>query len=419
MVSLPERQVADAAPRAHSVAPAPAPRASLSGEDPAPASVAVPRVRFAPHVFFFPAATLFGALLLPWSVAAMLRVFPAPGSLATPFGHAHEMLLGYALAVVAGYQLPPMARARALGLFALWVAARVAFLALEGVLAVVFDIAFAVVLALHVAPRLFRSAKKLRNQGLPLVLTALCLGAVGFDAALLVAGVTTLQALATAVVLVLTTLMLFMGGRIIAPAAAGQRYRQGETLAARVQPRLEGALLVVMAIAVALVALPSWDAGLRVACAAAGVLALVRLVRWRLPACRGRPDLLCLGAGYAWLGVGLLAIASTEPGAARTAALHLITIGALGTLTLNVMASTLLLRLRRPAAAERIPIAATVLIGAAALLRVAAAADPSQATRLLIAAATCWAAGCLAALWLIAPCARAVASRVPRPHDAE
>ncbi|MCC6198530.1 MAG: NnrS family protein [Burkholderiales bacterium] len=388
-----------------------------SSADERPAPTAPQRARFTPHLLFFPAATLYGALLLPWSVGAMLLVAPAPASLATPFGHAHEMLLGYALAVVAGYQLPPMARARAFALFAVWVAARVAFLGVHGVLGVVFDIAFAAVLALHVAPRLFRAAKKVRNQALPLVLTALCAGAVAFDIALLASGAATLQALTSAVVLLLTTLMLFMGGRIIAPAAAGQRYRQGEALAARVQPRLEGALLVVMAAAVALVALPALDGWLRLACAAAGVLALVRLARWQLWACRGRPDLVCLGMGYAWLGAGLLAVAATPPGALRTAALHLITIGALGTLTLNVMASTLLLRLRRSPATERTLVVATVLVGSAAVLRVAAAAAPVQATPLLLAAATCWSAGCLAALWLIGRSARAVAKRVPRPHE--
>ena len=59
-------------------------------------------MRFTPHLLFFPAATLYGALLLPWSVGAMLHAVAAPASLATAFGHAHEMLAGYALAVVAG-----------------------------------------------------------------------------------------------------------------------------------------------------------------------------------------------------------------------------------------------------------------------------------------------------------------------------
>ena len=51
-------------------------------------------------------------------------------------------------------------------------------------------------------------------------------------------------------------LMPFTGGRVIAPAAAGAIERAGGHLEARVQPRIEGVLLVGMACAVVLAALP-------------------------------------------------------------------------------------------------------------------------------------------------------------------
>jgi uncharacterized protein involved in response to NO len=249
-----------------------------------------------------------------------------------------------------------MSLSRALVLFGLWVAARLTFVTLPGQVALALDMAFAAGLAMHVAPRLFRTAKKLRNQGLPAALTALCAGAVAYDVALAVGGAAKTRMILGAIVLVLATLMLFMGGRIIAPAAAGQLYRQGDSLAARVQPRIEGLLLAIMAAAVVFAMLPGYDPVLRVACAAAGTLALVRLLRWRLWACKGRPDLMSLGAGYAWLALGLLAVGGSAPGNVRTAALHLITIGALGTLTANVMANTVLLKMRRPPAMEWIPV---------------------------------------------------------------
>jgi uncharacterized protein involved in response to NO len=330
----------------------------------------------------------------------MLRVVAGPESLSTWFGHAHEMLLGYALAVVAGNQLPPLPRSRAALLFGLWAAARLAFITLQNEVAFAFDVAFAIALALHVAPRLFRAAKKLRNQALPLVVTALCAGAIAIDAAF-VAGAAAPRQILAAIVLLLATLMLFMGGRIIAPAVAGQLHRQGESLAARVQPRIEGLLLVNMAAAVLFALLPEYDLVLRVACATAGALALLRLLRWRLWKCNGRPDLLCLGAGYAWLALGLAAVACTSRGNARTAALHLITIGALGTLTLNVMASTMLLKLRRSPATERIRSLATALIGGATVLRVAATSSDVHGVDLLIAAAACWTGAFIAASWLV------------------
>lgn len=184
--------------------------------------------RLTSHEVFFPAASLYAAIVLPWSVLAIIGVVAGPAPLQTPMDHAHEMLLGCALAVVAGYQLPPISGRRLALPFMLWLLARIAY------------------------------------------------------------------------------------------------------VAGRVQPRIEGALLALMAIAIAAAVVPALDPLLRAACVAAGVLALVRLLRWRLWQCRGRPDLLCLGAGYAWLAIGLTALGLAPPGALRTGAIHLITVGAIG-----------------------------------------------------------------------------------------
>ena len=363
-----------------------------------------PRRRIAPNAWFFPAAALYAAVVLPWSVLALARIVPAPAALASAFGHAHEMLLGYALAVVAGNQLPPMSRRRALLVFALWASARLAFITLPGGAGLAFDVAFALALVVQVVPRLFSAAKKIRNQALPAVLTALCAAAVGFDVAMVAAGAAALHSVVLAIVLLLAALMLFMGGRVIAPAAAGEFYRRGQPLAARVQPRIEAALLAVMAVAVASAIVPRYDDLMRAACAAAGVLALVRLLRWRLWMCTGRPDLLCLGVGYAWLAVGLMALGASTAGTVRTAAVHVITIGALGTLTLNVMANTMMLKAKRSPAGEQIPLFATALVGAATLLRVGAAFASGHSVGLLSLAAACWSAAFLAVSWLIGRC---------------
>ncbi len=263
-----------------------------------------------PQVLFFPAAALYAATVLPWSVLSMTGLVAGPSSLSTGLGHAHEMLLGYALAVVAGHQLPPRQLPRVLLLFASWALARVAFIAWPGSTASILDVVFIAALGMHVAPRLFRAAKKLRNHALPAILTALCVAGVAYEAAARLAGAVALRATVTAVVLLLAALMLFMGGRIIAPAAAGQFHRQGQSLASRVQPRIEGWLMASMAVAVLAAVIPRFEWLMRAACAGAAVLALIRLLRWRLWACRRQPDLVCLGAGYGWLALGLAAIAA-------------------------------------------------------------------------------------------------------------
>ena len=404
---------------------------------------AVPSARI-PHRWFFPAAAAWAALALPISVLAMLGLIPGPRTLANPLGHAHVMLVGFALAVVAGYQLPQMTRERLALVFGLWLAGRVLFISFAGNLAAsIADIAFALALVAHIVPRLFVAAKKLRNLALPLVLSALCVVAVLFDVLLYAALAAPLLAVVLALVLLLSALMLFMGGRILAPAVAGQVYRQGRNLAARVQPRIEAALLILVGIAIVAAAVPAAGIVLRAACAAAGIAALVRLVRWRIWECQGRPDLVCLGIGYTWLAVGLLALGASGGGPLRTAAIHCVTVGALGTLTFNVMAATVMLRARLERAREPRLVWGTALISAAAVLRIGAAmnmATPAAPTALpfagatpanlpfaaaastpvpvmLVAAALCWSVAFLILLWLLSGALRVV--RQPHPPSAD
>ena len=302
---------------------------------------------------FYPAAALYAALVLPLSVFWM------------PRWHPQEMLFGFALAVVAGNQLGAAPASRVRLLFGLWLAARLAALAIPGMeIAAIANGVFALALAAQAAPRPLGAAKKWRNRALPAIVVGLCIAAAGLQVRL--------------AVLLFAALMLFMGGRIIAPIVAGQLERQGTRLGPRVQPRLEGALIVAMVVSLL------WTPF----CAVAGVLASVRLARWRLWALRGRPDLLCLASGYAWLALGLVAFgAAGALGRYEAQAVHLITVGAIGTLTYNVMALSWLRARRRDPARQPLIIAGTLLIAAAALLRVGLAYYPG--------AAACWSAAYL------------------------
>lgn len=340
------------------------------------------------YAWFYPAAAAYGAIALPLSMLAMERRTPWLAALADPAGHAHEMLFGFALAVVAGNQLGALSRERLVMLFLLWIGARAAFLlSPASVLADALNAAFPALLAAQVAPRLYASAKKLRNQALPSVIALLCVAGVAWQLAHHWRSAVP-ATLALATVLLFTLLMLFMGGRIIAPAVAGQFYRQGDSLQARVQPRLEAALIIACGLAVVALFFPEGRLLSAVAAAAAGVLAFVRLARWRLWALRGRADLLCLSCGYAWLAIGLVAMAgSLASGRLQAAAVHVVTVGALGTLTLNVMAMSWALKNRfDPARSPEVPWG-TGLIAAAVLCRIAGSFDPNPWLSL---AAACW-----------------------------
>lgn len=357
------------------------------------------------HAVFYPVAALYAALALPASVLSMTGHAGSWPGLALPSWHAHEMLFGFALAVVAGNQLGPAPLPRVAALAAIWAAARGTFLCVpESVAAAVSNAAFAGALAALLAPRLLGSAKKWRNRALPFALVAICIAAAGFPFAP--------HADAMAAVLLFALLMLFMGGRIIAPAVAGQYYRQGEKLDARVQPAIEAGLIVGMALAVASAIWGRPGLGWLTAAAtsACGLLAAVRLWRWRLWGLRGRPDLLCLASGYGWVALGLVLYgAALAAGRERTAALHLITVGGLGTLTLNVMAMTAMLKARLEPARARIPVWGTLLIAAATLSRASAGEHALAAPEWLWFAALCWSGAYALLLVLLIRCARAAA----------
>lgn len=310
-----------------------------------------PRLPFA-NAWFFPVAALYAAFILPISVFALLGLIPAPPGLSTPSGHAHEMLFGFALAVVAGYLLGPQPLRLILSLLGCWALARLSFLLCPGSwLALASAATFAGAVAWKVLPRFFGAAKKWRNQSVAPLLAGLAMLSAMAGSGL---GVAVERLLLVEALLLFATLMAFMGGRIIAPAMAGYAQSEGRRLDARVQPGLEGAVLILLGLAFVLNPLP-WPLLRQLAAAlviSAGVLSAIRLLRWQPWRC-ARADLLILLLGYAWLAFGLLllGLGLLLPALSLSATLHALSVGALGSLTFAVMARTrLLYRFRDPAA---------------------------------------------------------------------
>lgn len=325
------------------------------------------------HAFwlFFPAAAILGALVVPLSVYTVQSGTGWPPGLLGA-GHGHELVFGFALALIAGYTLGPQPRPTLLLLLALWLAARASWLLMpDSAVAQILSPAFALVLARYAVPR-FSAAKRWRNKAAGPLILLLCLLAVVFwltrnaraDSAL-----PDPQRLMTTAVLGLLMLMTFIGGRIIAPAVAGTLEKKGRPLEARVQPRIEGALILLLAGTILLSLMPTPDALPGLTLMVCAGLILVRILRWQLWHCPERPDLLILALGYLWLAVGSAATGwHLLIGVSAIPALHLITVGALGTLSTSVM-----LRLAWQRAQRRYPPAWQVL-GLGLLMAVAATA---------------------------------------------
>lgn len=326
----------------------------------------------AAYRLFFPAAALMAILLVPLSALQFAGLWPAPHPLAGAPAHAHEMLFGFVPAVIAGFLAHRVRRLHLWVLFSLWVGARLSFWSLPLVYSAVLTSAFGAGLAWVVIPPFWRAAKKWRNRLLVPVLLAITLapgvfygaGAMGYPA---------LQWRSLEwLLLLMAYLMLFMGGRMIAPAVAGHLQVQGIQLRARVQPRLEAVLLVVSLAAIVLTILPGAQVLAGAVLLLAAPLVGVRLLRWRLWHCAGRVDLLGLGLGYAWLAVSLGLLGAHHVGAdiPRAGAIHGLTVGALGTLSLTVMARTWVIKSKRHPGQIPGLAPAVAMITLAAVLRV-------------------------------------------------
>ncbi|CBS89818.1 NnrS family protein [Azospirillum lipoferum] len=336
------------------------------------------------HRLMYPAAALYAALAVPLWLAAVGGLLPLGWS---PALHAHEMTLGYALAVVGGFLMTRLSRRMVAVAFLSWLAGRLALLGgLPAVVALPLGIAYPLLLFMVAGLPFLRTGRSGHNAVFGPLIGAFLLAEALFWASEL--GLVPAGGMPVGLLLI-ATLLLTMGGRVIPAATAGALRRRGITLAQRVQPRLEamgvaGAALCLLSAATGL--LPPLGA---TGAAMAGASALLRLARWKPLLLLRQPEIASLHLGYLCLGIGWLLTGFAElAGLPPAAGWHMLGVGALG-----ILASAMMIRttLQREAEPERFPPAATIavaLMAAAAVLRLAAVWWPSMA--LLAAAGAFW-----------------------------
>jgi uncharacterized protein involved in response to NO len=326
---------------------------------------------------FFPAAALYALAAVPlWALeyAGLLPVLRGSGWASW---HGHEMVFGYALAVIGGYLLTKLSPRALLAVFALWLLGRVSYLGLPFPPAVEASIAisFPACLFAFAGMPFLRAAKTWRNAMFAGVLAALVLAALAYESGALgalVAGEARGVGLGIDVV---TLLMFAMGGRVIAAATSGALRLKGVHLHGVAQPRLEAAGAAAI---VAMAALDFWGRAPNLAAVAAlaGAAAVaLRLFKWRMWRAMDAPELGSLHLGYAWLAVGLAAKASSLALGIPPPfdALHGVMVGALGMLSLAMMARVSLQRSQRPIAYPPAVTLSIAMISGAAVCRLLAA----------------------------------------------
>lgn len=291
--------------------------------------------------------------------------------------HAHEMLFGYAGAVIAGFlltavknwtQQPTPSGAPLMLLFAIWLAARIApFIGgMPGWVAALPDILFFPAVMIAIAGPIVR-VRQARNYAFPLILGLLTLANGLMQAELLgwTHGTARLGSLLAVYLIVL--MIVVMGGRVI-PSFTDNRLR---SQAKRWKTVEWLAPLTVLSVMAAVLFAPDSPVTGLLAAFAAAVHGL-RLAGWYARGLWSVPLLWVLHLGYGWIVAGFVLVAlSTQGWLLPSLALHAFTAGAIGTLTLGMMARVALGHTGRMLEPAKLINLAFALITLAALIRVA------------------------------------------------
>ncbi len=352
---------------------------------------------------FFLSAALWAALAITLWLAAFAGAYRLPATVAPPIWHAHEMIFGYGSAVVAGFlltaipnwtgRLPLQGRPLAL-LVILWMAGRLAVLfsaALEPAVVATLDLAFPAVFAAVVAREIF-AGRNWRN--LPMLLALTLLLAANSLVHLETAGIAATAELGNRLgIATLLMLVNLVGGRIIPSFTRNWLTKRRPEIA----PPASFSVVDRAALAIVLLALAVWVFAPESMVApwgelAAGLMIGLRLARWHGLATLREPLLAVLHLGYAWLALGflLMAVNARTLVLPATAALHALTVGAIGTMTLAVMTRASLGHTGRPLVAGAGTIAIYGLVTLAAVVRVIAPLGGAQYFLLLSVAGAAW-----------------------------
>ncbi|MDA0654794.1 MAG: NnrS family protein [Proteobacteria bacterium] len=331
--------------------------------------------------------------------------------------HAHEMLFGYALAVISGFFLTavpnwtgsrPVQGNLLLSLAVVWVAARIANWTSAYVPALwvaLLDAGYIIFLILVAIKGLSEGGSKRNFIFIPILLFFL-------TANLLVHGDRlgyTDETLRLGHILALDTVVLLItiiGGRVIPAFTTNVLHKNGETTLPTSHHVIEStSIILVFGMLLAdLAQLSPFITG--IIALGAAVVNAVRLAGWCGHKTLGQPILWVIHLGYLWLVIGLALRGWALIGGpmAHSDAIHALTIGAIGTMTLGIMTRAALGHTGRPLTVSRATGWAYGLITAAAVVRlVGPTLVPNAWTGVMHLSAGLWCLAFIIFVWVYWP----------------
>lgn len=329
---------------------------------------------------FFLGAALFGAA----SVLVWVAIYAGHGQADFLYPprewHVHEMLFGFIPALIAGFLLTampnwtdrmPLRGTPLLALFLLWVMGRLLLLSpwLGAATSAGIDGAFLVVLALYVWREIIMAGCWDRLP-IGLLVSFFACANIAFHLSALRGVPTDLpERLGLAV---MTVMLTVIGGRLTPTFTIEYLEQRNESKLPALFTLFDGAVILLVLVSGMTWVVQPESAWAGAALIVAGVASLVRLLRWRGWKTRHEPLVLILNVGYAWVALYLVALGAAVLGIGfyPANAVHLLTSGAMGTMTLAVMTRASLGHTGRPRHADQFTVAMYLLVTAAALLRI-------------------------------------------------
>ena len=328
--------------------------------------------------------------------------------------HSHEMLFGFAVAVIAGFLLTavrnwtglPTPTGAPLAMLAiLWIAARVLIITGPAALAAIVDVTFLPALALAIAVPILRSKNKRNYKVLAIIL--LLAGAHGIYhlASLGFAGAWLARTSLFAGIDILMILMAIVGGRVI-PAFTRNALPSATS---RHEPWVEVVTFVSMILVTFVTvlngywAVPSMLAAILLIIVAASHA--IRLALWDPVKTLHNPLLWMMPVAYSWMPIAFLlrALAVTNVVAAG-AWIHAMTMGAVSSLMLAMMMRSSLGHTGRQLIASKADMAAFLLLQIAAIVRVVASVTAGETyQQWIVASGLIWALAFLVFAWRYVP----------------
>lgn len=328
---------------------------------------------------FFLAAGLWAVAAMVLWVAALTMDWRVGGSYGPVNWHAHEMVFGYTGAALAGFMLTaipnwtgrlPVSGLPLLGLVLVWLAGRAALLFPDAIgieVALLVEGLFLPLLFL-VALREIVAGRNWKNLKIVLALAVLS-AANGWFHLAVIWGESTASA-GRLGVSSWVMLIALVGGRIVPSFTRNWLAKRRSATLPKPFGVFDQLTLVQTLVALIfwVVAPDHWLTGIM--CVVAGVLQALRLGRWRGWLAPREPIVFVLHVAYGFLALGLIMLASVSWGLLTEAsAVHVLTIGAIGGMTMAVMTRAALGHTGRPIVASPLTIAAYVFLCLATLVR--------------------------------------------------